>query len=134
MADLLKQLVKQNVAMDYTGRILAAFSQDAHRLSPSSSNSDFPPGRRPILPLRAGGRIPNSDFPISQPLVEPLTNRELEVLDLLEQRMQNKEIGGKLFISPKTVKKHLDNIYGKLNVNNRQQAVEKAQALGILTR
>ena len=77
-----------------------------------------PPGRRPH----------------SHPLVDPLTNREQEILELLGQRMQNKEIGVKLFISPKTVKKHLDNIYGKLNVSNRQQAIEKARMLGVLKR
>ena len=70
----------------------------------------------------------------TQPLVEPLTNRELEILDLLAQRFQNKEIAEKLFISPETVKKHLNNIYGKLSVSNRRQAVEKAETLGILKR
>ena len=70
----------------------------------------------------------------TQSLPEPLTNRELEILVLLSQRMQNKEIGANLFISPKTVKKHLDNIYGKLNVSSRRQAVEKAEILGILKR
>jgi LuxR family maltose regulon positive regulatory protein len=67
----------------------------------------------------------------NQPLVESLTNRELEILDLLAQRLRNKEIAAKLFISPKTIKKHLDNIYRKLNVNTRQQAVDKSQKLGI---
>jgi LuxR family maltose regulon positive regulatory protein len=90
-----------------------------HRRS-SASDIDLPP--------------PTSTFHTSQPLVEPLTNRELEILVLLAQRMQNKEIGANLFISPKTVKKHLDNIYGKLNVSNRQQAVQKAEILGILKR
>jgi len=70
----------------------------------------------------------------NQPLVEPLTNRELEILDLLAQRLRNKEIAANLFISPRTVKKHLDNIYSKLNVNSRQQAVEKAETLGIHSR
>jgi ATP/maltotriose-dependent transcriptional regulator MalT len=54
-------------------------------------------------------------------------------LDLLAQRFQNKEIAEKLFISPETVKKHLNNIYGKLNVSSRRQAVEQAMALGILS-
>jgi DNA-binding NarL/FixJ family response regulator len=69
----------------------------------------------------------------TQPLAEPLTNRELDVLELLAQRFRNKEIAEKLVISPETVKKHLNNIYGKLNISSRRQAVEKAQNLGILS-
>jgi ATP/maltotriose-dependent transcriptional regulator MalT len=69
----------------------------------------------------------------SQPLVEPLTNRELDVLDLLAQRFSNKEIADKLFISTTTVKGHLQNIYGKLNASKRREAVTKAETLGILT-
>jgi LuxR family maltose regulon positive regulatory protein len=47
--------------------------------------------------------------------------------------LSNKEIADKLFISPETVKKHLNNIYGKLGVSNCREAVEKAIALGILS-
>ena len=78
--------------------------------------------------------VPPPRPPTSQPLVDPLTNRELDVLDLLAQRLSNNEIADKLFISPKTVKKHLNNIYGKLNVRGRRQAVDKGYILGILTR
>ena len=72
--------------------------------------------------------------PTNSPLDEPLTNREIEILSLLEQRLRNKEIAEKLFISPETVKRHTINIYGKLNVHNRREAVDKANALGILSR
>jgi LuxR family maltose regulon positive regulatory protein len=65
-------------------------------------------------------------------LDEPLTNRELEILSLLEQRLRNKEIAEKLFISPDTVKRHLYNIYQKLNVSTRHEAAEKATSLGII--
>jgi LuxR family maltose regulon positive regulatory protein len=69
-----------------------------------------------------------------QPLVEPLTNRELDVLELLVHRLQNKEIAERLFISSTTVKSHLKSIYQKLNVNSRREAASKANALNILPR
>ena len=68
----------------------------------------------------------------SQALVEPLTNRELDVLELLARRLSNKEIADKLFISPTTVKGHLKNIYQKIEVHKRREAVEKAMKIGIL--
>lgn len=67
-----------------------------------------------------------------QPLVEPLSERELEVLDLVARGLTNKEIAQHLYISVTTVKWHTSNIYGKLGVANRMQAAAKARALGIL--
>jgi LuxR family maltose regulon positive regulatory protein len=65
-------------------------------------------------------------------LIEPLTRRELEVLTLLEQRLSNKEIAARLFITPSTAKLHTLHIYQKLQVNARRDAVAKAQRLGLL--
>jgi LuxR family transcriptional regulator, maltose regulon positive regulatory protein len=67
-----------------------------------------------------------------QPLVEPLTERELEVLQLLAEQLSNREIGLHLFISLPTVKSHTSSIYGKLAVHSREEAVARAQALAIL--
>ena len=117
MADLLKHLIRHNVAVDYIKRILDAFNEDEH--GGIQSESHHLTAQSPSLS--------------TQPLVEPLTNRELEILDLLSQRLRNKEIAAELSISPGTTKKHLYNIYGKLNVSGRRQAVEKARMLGILT-
>jgi LuxR family transcriptional regulator, maltose regulon positive regulatory protein len=67
-----------------------------------------------------------------QPLIEPLSPRELEILMLLRDPMSAKEIARKLCISYQTVKRHTSNIYGKLGVGKRWDAVTKAEALGIL--
>jgi LuxR family maltose regulon positive regulatory protein len=68
----------------------------------------------------------------AQPLPEPLTDRELEVLHLLEERLTNPEIADRLFVSLPTVKSHTRSIYGKLGVHSRRQAVAQAKKLGIL--
>jgi LuxR family transcriptional regulator, maltose regulon positive regulatory protein len=65
-------------------------------------------------------------------LIEPLSDRELEVLALLGQRLSNKEIGRELGISSQTVKRHTMNIYQKLLVQSRREAVARGTALGIL--
>lgn len=65
-------------------------------------------------------------------LIEPLTDRELEVLHLLTGGLTNQEIAGRLFISPGTVKAHTAAIYRKLDVTNRTQAAARARALGLL--
>ena len=66
------------------------------------------------------------------PLIQPLTNRELEVLALIDEGLSNQEIANKLVISLSTVKVHTRNIYGKLAVRNRAGAVSRAHELGIL--
>lgn len=68
----------------------------------------------------------------TQPLIEPLSERELEVLHLIAQGLTNQEISSRLYLSLNTVKVHTRNIYGKLGVNNRTQAVARANGLGIL--
>jgi LuxR family maltose regulon positive regulatory protein len=98
---LLKRLAEKNIALDYIGQLLAAFSLTHQAL-------------------------------YNQALIDPLTNRELEILELLAQRMQTKEIAEKLFISTETVNTHLKNIFRKLNVHNRRQAVTRAKGLGFL--
>ena len=61
-----------------------------------------------------------------------LSNRELDVLILLEERLSNKEIARRLVISPSTVKRHTLSIYAKLGVGGRREAVAKARRLGVL--
>lgn len=67
-----------------------------------------------------------------QPLAEPLSDREIEVLALIAAGRKNQEIADALFVSLNTVRYHTKNIYGKLGVNKRTQAVARAQELGLL--
>ena len=77
-----------------------------------------------LLSIMKAGRPPKMEG-----LVEPLSERELEVLYLIAAGLRNKEIAEKLFISLNTVKTHLKNLYQKLGVNNRREAAHKALAI-----
>lgn len=84
------------------------------------------------LPQNAGGSsTPNSNF--SGLPMETLTERELEVLNLLAQGMPNKEIASHLVISERTAKFHVSSIMGKLGATNRTEAVSLAAQKGLIT-
>jgi len=77
-------------------------------------------------------RGPDAAAPSAAPPSELLTNRELDVLELLQQRLSNKEIALELGISTATVKMHTHGIYRKLDVHGRRQATAVAIEWGIL--
>ncbi|MEM7112078.1 MAG: LuxR C-terminal-related transcriptional regulator [Chloroflexota bacterium] len=110
MATLLYQLLERGVEPDYLGQVLAAFSE----ARPKKTSTQ---------------RVQQET---QEQLVEPLTRRELDVLLLLAQELSNKKIAQQLSISPLTVKRHTINIYQKLSVSSRRDAVYKARALGIV--
>jgi LuxR family maltose regulon positive regulatory protein len=66
-------------------------------------------------------------------LVEQLTSRELEVMQLIAAGNSNQTIAEKLVITVSTVKKHTGNIFGKLNVSSRTQAIARARKLGLIS-
>lgn len=71
-------------------------------------------------------------LPTTQPLVEPLTARELEVLALMADGLTNQEIADRLIVAIGTVKSYTSQIYGKLGVRNRIEAVARAQEIALL--
>lgn len=109
MARLLNLLAGQSKCRAYVNRILAAGA-----------------------PSKAGRAKLGSPHDDPAQLIEPLTMRELEVLQGLAQRQTNKEIAQRLVISVHTVNAHIDHIYQKLGVNDRQRAVQSALAYGII--
>jgi LuxR family maltose regulon positive regulatory protein len=109
MARLLYEAVTRGIAPEYARRLLAAFPvAEPERTDPSRT------------------QVPESET------VEPLSERELEVLQLIAEGLTNPEIASRLFLALNTVKAHTRNIYGKLNVHSRTGAVARARALGIL--
>jgi NarL family two-component system response regulator LiaR len=95
---------------------------------------DSPVARRVLQEMRdsltAEGRTTSQLA--AQPLAEPLSERELEVLDLIAAGLTNPEIANRLFIAKGTVKRHINNIYGKLQVHHRAEAIARARDLGLV--
>lgn len=65
-------------------------------------------------------------------MIDPLTEREREVLRLLSEGISNKEIASRMVVAPSTIKQHLKSIYSKLDVHNRTQAVARGRELDLL--
>jgi LuxR family maltose regulon positive regulatory protein len=102
MTRLLRLALSRGIAPDYVSRLLGAIDEEVE-LAP----------------------------PAMESLIEPLTERELEVLRLIVAGLSNPEIAEELFIAISTVKSHVNHIYGKLGVESRTQALLRAQDLGL---
>ncbi|KPL78816.1 hypothetical protein ADN00_06240 [Ornatilinea apprima] len=79
-----------------------------------------------------GGSVMAGGVKTTANLVEPLSTRELEVLALINRGLSNPEIAAELVVAPSTIKTHINNLYGKLGVQNRVQAIQRARELGLL--
>ncbi len=105
---LLGEAATCGVMPDYTGKLLAAFEAEQRK-------SEKRPDQLP-----------------AQPLIEPLSPRELKILQLIAQGLSNREIGERLFLALDTIKGHNRNIFDKLQVKSRTEAVARAHELGLL--
>ncbi len=110
MAVVLRQAAAKGIAPDYVAKLLSAFETKAEV--------------RPTSPAPSIGAATS--------LIEPLSERELEVLQLMAAGLSNHEIADKLIIGVGTVKSHVHSILGKLNARDRTQAVIKAQELKLV--
>ncbi|MEM7130030.1 MAG: LuxR C-terminal-related transcriptional regulator [Chloroflexota bacterium] len=119
MVALLREVSKQDTTSHYVHQLLAAFGQ--------SSASGMPHGENPITqPLTQQQTVP------VEPLIDPLSERELDVLRLLQTELSGPEIARELSVSLNTIRTHTKNIYSKLGVNSRRAAVRRAEGLGLL--
>lgn len=109
MARLLYKAANQNMAPDYAQQLLSAF---------------------PIPQTKQA--VPSQSKTSTTELIEHLSEREIDVLQLLAQGLPRQEIAATLVLSPHTVKTHIRNIYSKLGVHNQMQAVAKARGLGLI--
>jgi LuxR family maltose regulon positive regulatory protein len=113
MAILLEEARKHGIAPRYVDQLLAAFKAQVQ------DGGDSSPGSQASKPVKQG-------------LVEPLSERELEVLRLLRGELSGPEIARELMVSLNTVHTHTKNIYNKLGVNSRRAAVRRAEELQLL--
>ncbi len=106
MARMLYEIAARNIAPKYVGKLLAAFSMHSPQSSKRATQTDD--------------------------VIEPLSKRELDVLCLIAEGLTNQQIASRLYLSLRTIKFHTSNIYAKLGVNSRTEALAKARILGLL--
>jgi ATP/maltotriose-dependent transcriptional regulator MalT len=118
LTHLLVEAAQRGICREYIAQILAAIgAREA-----AGSGREAEPGRQnPVESLRVA----------SLTLVEPLSQRELEVLRLMARGASNQEIAGQLVITVGTVKSHINHILGKLEARNRTEAVARARGMGL---
>jgi len=119
VAKLLSEALSLGIMPDYVSRLLAAFATEQ---KPSTVDLQ-------ILPEASMNK---SDLVIDQTLIDPLSQRELEVLRLIAQGLSNHEICRCLFLALDTVKGHNRKIFNKLQVQRRTEAIARARELGLL--
>jgi LuxR family maltose regulon positive regulatory protein len=120
LTPLLQKLQTAGVAAAYIGKVLAACEKRAAVDRPTAA---------PVVPVHPPAVAPLASLHVP---AELLTNREIDVLVLLAERLSDKEIAERLVLSPVTVKKHTQRIYGKLGVHSRRAAVNEARRLGLI--
>jgi LuxR family maltose regulon positive regulatory protein len=108
MAQLLSEAAARGIMPDYSGKLLA------------------------VVQAEAPTRKEKPNLPLAQPLVEPFSQRELEVLRLIALGLSNREIGARLYLALSTVKGYNQKIFDKLQVRNRTEAIARARELGLL--
>jgi LuxR family maltose regulon positive regulatory protein len=121
MLRLLSAAAARGIMTGYTGMLITAFrEEDKGRTGEATREAS-----------RSGTSGESGGTPV-KPLLEPLSSRELEVLQLIAQGCSNSEICERLFLALSTVKGHNRNIFEKLGVRRRTEAVARARELGLL--
>jgi len=118
MAALLYRAIREGIRPEYSHKLLNSFESDREWSKPPRNRSQE----------SAGGQVDE----IRVDMIDPLSNRETEVLELIASGFSNHEIADELVISSGTVKVHINHIYKKLRVHKRTQAVAKGRFYGVL--
>jgi LuxR family maltose regulon positive regulatory protein len=132
------ELLVEAMALAEPGGYIRLFMDEglpmAHLLREGIAEGMLPPYAEKLLTLLESemATVPAKAVPRFQPLIEPLSQRELEILHLIANGLSNDEIGNRLFLALNTVKGHNRNIFGKLHVQRRTEAVARARDLGLL--
>lgn len=128
---LLERLAAQNVAPTFVHKLRIAAGADPSDLHPvAPPRTLLEEGR--TAPQQKASSSAGQSGALASALAEPLTAREVDVLAAMGQRLTSREIADALGISAHTVKHHIGNILGKLQVEDRRQAIARAHQLGLL--